>query len=110
MTATGPRLTEKEFQAQVIQLARLMGYRMTHFRPARTARGWCTPIIGDPGFVDLVLAKPGRVLMPELKVPPNKTTADQDEWLRVLDGATVWAGVWEPKDWPEIERKLTSDR
>lgn len=36
-------VTEAQFQAAVVDLARLAGWRVAHFRPARTSHGWATP-------------------------------------------------------------------
>jgi len=61
-------MTEREFQQAVVQLARLMGWRVHHTRPALTQRGrWLTPIQGDAGFPDLVLCRPPRLILAELK-------------------------------------------
>ena len=47
-------MSERELQDAVIQLARLLGWRVAHFRPAMTTRGWRTPVSADgAGFPDL---------------------------------------------------------
>jgi hypothetical protein len=61
-------VTEADLQATILDAARLLGWRACHFRPARTTRGWRTPVEGDPGFPDLTLAKAGVV-------PPRRSTA-----------------------------------
>jgi hypothetical protein len=69
-----PPPTEREFQRQVIDLARLLGWRCAHFRPGRTARGWRTPVQADgAGFPDLqpVRARDG-LLRP---LPPGTAKA-----------------------------------
>jgi len=99
-------MTEAEFLSQVIQLARLYHWRVSHFRPGRTARGgWRTAVQGDAGFPDLVLVRE-RVVMAELKVGRNKTTPEQDAWLRAFNEAGVLAVVWRPEDWNEIREIL----
>jgi hypothetical protein len=61
-------MTERDFQRAVVELARLMGWRVHHTRPALTQRGrWLTPIQGDAGFPDLVLCRPPRLVLAELK-------------------------------------------
>lgn len=77
-------MTESEFQANVIDLAHMLGWRVTHFRPAKTKHGWRTPLAGDPGFPDLVLARGGRVIFAELKSERGRLTADQEAWLDQL--------------------------
>lgn len=102
-----PKVTEAAFQAQVIALARLCGWRVAHFRPAQNARGdWRTPVAADgAGFPDLVLVR-DRVLFVELKTSTGKLTRDQVEW----GGALLKAGAtwtrWRPEDWATIERTL----
>lgn len=38
---------ERQWQAQVIELARILGWRVAHFRPALTKHGWRTPVQAD---------------------------------------------------------------
>ena len=61
-------MTEAQFQSAIVELARLLGYRVAHFRAAKTAHGWRTPVAADgAGWPDLTLAKPGRLLFVECK-------------------------------------------
>jgi len=55
---------EATFQACVVEVARLAGWRTLHIRPARRADGsWRTPIGGDgKGWPDLTLVRPPRLL------------------------------------------------
>jgi len=99
-------VSEEAFQRQVIALARLYGWRVAHFRSARTAKGWRTPVEGDKGFMDLVLARSGVVIIPELKTDVGIISADQQEWL---DAIGSQARVWRPRDWAEIELTLKGD-
>jgi hypothetical protein len=99
-------ISEEEFLNQVIDLANLHGWRAAHFRPAKTNRGWRTAMQGDKGFPDLVLLKDGKLVVPELKVGRNKTTADQDEWLRRFRECGAIAEVWRPEDWERIKAIL----
>src|SRR6202042_1235579 len=78
-------VTEAELQHGVIELARLLGYRVAHFRPALTTKGWRTPVEADgKGFPDLVLARPGRLIFAELKTNTGRATLEQGEWLSAL--------------------------
>lgn len=109
MTATVPRpkLTEAEFTAQVLELASVLGWRAAHFRPARTAQGWRTPVAGDGrGFPDLILVR-DRVVAAELKVGRNCTTPEQDAWLEAFRGAGVPSYTWRPEDWDAIQATLS---
>ena len=106
------RLTEKCFIAMVLQLAKLCGWRVAHFRPARTATGWRTPVQGDgKGFPDLLLIheRRGALLVAELKVGRGKVTADQDAWLAAFEAAGVPAYLWSPAEWDQIERVLKGE-
>ena len=104
-----PNPTEAEFTLEVIDLARLYGWRSAHFRPGMNARGeWRTAVAGDGvGFPDLLLIR-HRVIVAELKVGRNKTTREQDEWIAAFRRAGVPAFVWTPKDWPLIETTLSA--
>ena len=100
---------EESFQSAVIGMAHVFGWRVAHFRKARTLKSWRTAVSADgKGWPDLILCHEGRgiILARELKVPPNKTTPEQDVWLRVLRAVGVDAGVWTPDDWDEIEYVL----
>ena len=99
--------TEAEFTDQVIAFARLHRWRVAHFRPAKTSRGWRTPVQGDgKGFPDLVLVRGLRLVFAELKVGRNKTSPEQGGWIAALMGANQSMFVWYPGDWPNIERIL----
>lgn len=106
-------------------LAWVTDYATRVARPAwrryhtRNAKG------SDPGFPDLVLVRPPRLIFAELKTdsPRAKVTADQRAWLddlagvgidpgwedqarRRLSGPMVETYVWRPADRPDIERIL----
>jgi hypothetical protein len=107
---TTPRITEAEFLGQVLALTRLCGWRTAHFRPARTVAGWRTAVAGDGrGFPDLLLLRGERIIAAELKVPPNKLAAEQEEWLAAFRAAGVPAFVWVPTDWAAIEAELQGE-
>ena len=96
-------ISEADFQSAVIDLAMLYHWRVCHFRPARTAKGWRTPIIGHKGFPDLVLAREGRVIIAELKRQHAKIEPSQLIWQHHLGEL---ARAWRPSDWPEIAKEL----
>ncbi len=91
-----PSITEREFQAQVVQLARLCGWMVYHTHDSRRSAA---------GFPDLVLVRE-TVLFVELKVPPNRLSPDQAAWVERLRGAGQAACVWTPDQWGEIELTL----
>lgn len=101
-------MTEAELQATIVDACRLLGYRVAHFRPARTAHGWRTPMTGDAGFPDLVCARPGRAFALELKTARGRLGPGQAEWLQALHGATVHAQVVQPATLDEILELLAA--
>jgi hypothetical protein len=105
------REREREFQQAVIDLARLMGWRVHHTRPALTQRGrWLTPLQGDAGFPDLVLCRPPRVIFAELKRAGGRLTHAQRGWLEALQAcAGVECYLWTPADWDAIVQHLRKE-
>lgn len=103
------RQREGEFQGQVIKLARLFGWRVAHFRPAKTSKGWRTPVSADgKGFPDLIVAKAPKLIVAELKTDRGKTSDDQDAWLEAFGRTTKLrlVCVWRPRDWSDIESAI----
>lgn len=103
-----PRITEAEFTNQVLQLARLRGWRTAHFRPARTAAGWRTPVQGDgKGWPDLVLVRRERIVVVELKrSKKERLRPEQADWIWALEQTSIEVAIWTPEDWPIIEKVL----
>ncbi len=94
------RMSEHELELAVVEVARLLRWRVAHFRAARSGRGWRTPVAYDAqGWPDLTLVGHGRLLVRELKVGRGEPTPEQAEWLAALRAAGVDAGVWREADW-----------
>jgi len=88
-------ISEKAFQAQVLDLARLSGWLVYHTHDSRRSA---------PGFPDLVLVRPPVVLFAELKSEEGRLRPEQRDWLEAMWGCgDVEARLWRPSDWPEIE-------
>jgi len=104
-------ISEADFTRQVLDLARLLGWRTAHFRPGMMRSGkWVTPVQGDgKGFPDLVLVRGPVLLFVELKVGRNKITFEQGMWLAAFKRAGQRALLWTPADWPDIEKVLRGD-
>lgn len=107
-----PGETEAQFQARFVAYARGKGWnRIAHFRRVRVQRKdgstyWETPVAEDgAGFLDLELVR-DRLVKVELKVRPNKPTAEQEEWLEAYRKAGVEAHVFYPEDFALIEKVL----
>jgi len=91
--------TEAELQDAIIEAAHIYGFRVAHFRPALTTKGWRTPVSADgKGFYDLVLAKPGRIIMVECKSTNGTLSDDQQKWRDAVWGACEYY-CWRPDDW-----------
>jgi hypothetical protein len=104
---TAPAVTETAFQAQVVELARICGWRCNHIRRSiGKGRRWttATSVVGWP---DLMLYRPGQFLAVELKTDTGKLTADQSKVLDDLRAAGIDARCWRPADFPEIQATLT---
>jgi hypothetical protein len=87
-------VTEAQFLAQVIQLAKILGYRAYH--PALSK--W-----SERGWPDVALVRPPRFILAELKSDKGKVTPQQQEWLDDLarcPGVEVW--LWRPSDFEQI--------
>lgn len=101
---------ESDFQAQVIEAAEVyLGWRVVHFRPARTKHGWRTPVSGSlgKGWPDLIMAKGDRLLAVELKGNDKaEMTEEQRDVMEVLRRAGVECYCWRPSQWPDVERVL----
>ena len=92
-------MTENDFLNQLLDLAKVLGWRRAHFRPARTAYGWRTAVSGDGvGFPDLILVRGRRILAVELKSQRGALTEEQGDWLTSLQVAGVETHVWRPAD------------
>lgn len=80
-------MTEADFQDQIVQWARLRGWRLYHTYNSRGS---------DAGFPDLVLVRESRCVVAELKTETGAVSAAQMEWLEALADAGVETYVWRP--------------
>lgn len=99
--------TEAGFQAAVVQLAELHGWRWWHDNDSRRNKS---------GFPDLVLVRDGVLIFAELKTEKGRVSPAQTEWLAALElvghdsVGVVQVHVWRPRDWPTIESTLSRRR
>jgi len=100
--------TEKEFQACVVDFAKLHGWLVSHARPVCvTVNGretYRTALQGHPGAPDLLLAKGGRVILAELKSEKGKPSDMQLAWLAACGDH---GRLWRPSDWDDIFEELS---
>lgn len=103
-----PPISEAEFQAQVVELAGILGWRVMHVRSSIGKGKRWTTATSVVGWLDLFLwhSRHG-VLARELKSDTGKVTPEQAEVIQSLNEAGVNAGVWRPSDWDEIQRTLS---
>ncbi len=110
ITSTLSKGPEAVLQAKIMDMARLFGWRRTHFRTAYQpgAERWVTPMSGEKGFPDLVLVRPPRLIFAELKSKTGRLSLDQELWLadleRIPTGIEVY--LWRPSDIDEIQAIL----
>ena len=103
---TGLQISEAEWQQQVIDLAHAHGWMCAHFRPARTSKGWVTPVAADgQGFPDLVLTRE-RVMFVELKSQRGRLSEQQRLWIVSLRAAGAEVHVWKPDHFDHAHQTL----
>ena len=97
--------SEADFQKTLIDLLHCYGYRVAHFRPAKTDKGWRTPVSADgSGWPDLFVVHPdsGNAFAVECKSDTGKLSPEQENWIEWLRACGIRTFVWMPKMWPEI--------
>jgi hypothetical protein len=93
-----PAISEKEFQAAVVALARRHGWLCFHPFDSRRS---------EAGFPDLVMVRPPRLVFAELKSVTGRVTPAQQMWVDCLKAVPgVEVHVWLPANWPAIVRTL----
>jgi hypothetical protein len=111
-------VTEDELLAAVIDLCRLRGCTVAHFRPARVkdrdgSDRWVTAVQGDgKGYPDLTIVGPAGVLFRELKSATGTLSPEQKGWSLKLRAAGADFAVWTPADLRcgRIDRELRALR
>jgi hypothetical protein len=100
----GFQLTETQLQTQLMRFARDRGWLAYHALKAQIKPGvWVTPMIGDKGLPDVILARRGVIWFFEIKGPHGSPDVGQKRWLEALGDR---ARVVRPEDWDEIARLL----
>jgi hypothetical protein len=91
-------LTEKQWQAQVTDLAKVYRWAVYHTQISK----W-----SEAGWPDLALCRPPRLILAELKSDKGKTTEGQRYWLNLLDGCPgVETHLWRPADFDAVCQAL----
>lgn len=106
-------MTENDLLRSVLQMARLFGLHVAHFRTAQAKSGnWITAVQGDgKGYPDLTIVGAGGILFRELKAARGAPSPEQKVWLAKLN-AVGDADIWKPDDLHSgrIEQELKSIR
>lgn len=110
MTKLKLTVTELDYEQTILDMAKIAGWRRHGERPALSKKGYRTPIKGEAGWPDLILAKGRQMIAAELKVirPDNKPTLDQIAWLERLDaipGVTALV-LWLPDEMDRFNAAL----
>ncbi len=87
---------EREWQAQVTEAARLLGWRVYHTHDSRRS---------EPGWPDLAMVRE-RFIVAELKTETGKVSPAQQRWLTALRAAGVETYIWRPSDYERMVQTL----
>ncbi len=94
------KLTEAEFQAQIVEFAQVRSWRHYHTHDSQRSAD---------GFPDLVLVRFGRLIFAELKTATGRVNIHQWDWLTDLSVTTAETYLWRPDDWNEIVTLLSHE-
>lgn len=106
-------VSEKEWQAHVLEVAERLGWTWWHDaasnRPRRCYRcgAGTRGERNTKGLPDLLLVRGDRLIWVELKKQDGVTSTEQRKWIADLRAAGQTVYVWRPADWDTIERVLT---
>ena len=95
-TKTQMPITERQFANQIIDLCKLFGWLYY--------RAWISP----SGYPDIILVRPPRVILVELKTEKGQPTESQWIWLYTLQHCPgVECYLWRPSDFEAITEILS---
>ena len=96
-----PAPSEKEFQSDVIDLAKRHGWMTYHTYDSRRS---------EPGFLDLVLLRGEVAIISELKKSESeRLTAEQANWFEAWEAVRrIEVRLWTPERWAEIRRMIAA--
>jgi hypothetical protein len=90
--------TEGMLYRQVTELAHLYGWAVYHPLDSRGS---------EPGWPDLALVRPPRLVLAELKSQRGRVSQAQRRWLDLLGACPgVEVHLWRPGDWPRVVEVL----
>lgn len=86
-------IPESEWEQQVEQIASLFGWLKFHTYDARRS---------EEGFPDLILLRPPRLVVSELKKMGEDPRAEQLGWLRSFRACGAETYIWRPSDFDQV--------
>jgi len=108
-----PKLTERAWQADVLKIARLFGWRWWHDRATNFPRACpkCKAPLriprNDAGWPDLFMVRGDTLVVAEIKSDRNYPTPEQREWLEAFRQVRrIVVVVWKPKDAQKVAEVL----
>jgi VRR-NUC domain-containing protein len=112
MTTKTVDMSEKAFQASVLDLAERLNWKTAHFHDSRRqvrGRDGKPRTIGDSaaaGFPDVVFVRRDRLIFAELKREKGRLLPSQVDWLADLERTEAEVYLWRPADWSQVESVL----
>ena len=97
MKAQDSAVSERAFQAAIVELATLLGWRSYHVPDSRRC---------EAGWPDLALWRPPRFLLAELKTNKGRVRLIQQQTIDELRECGLEVYLWRPNMWSEIEATL----
>lgn len=85
-------MTEAELLDEVTGECTRLGLLWIHNPDSRLIRG-------TPGFPDVLICSPLKLMLAELKGEDGQTSAEQDRWSWALLMAGIEYRLWDPSDW-----------
>jgi hypothetical protein len=92
---------ERDFRDELVKLFKLLGWR--HYFTQRSEHS-------PAGFPDLVLTRPPRVIVAELKAENGRMTPAQKDWRADFEASPgVEYYLWKPSDWDALTAVLQGE-
>lgn len=97
---------ESDWQATVVELLEVLGYRTMHVRRTIGKGNRWTTSTSVSGWPDLFAWRPGRLVAIELKSQRGRVTPEQEQVLAELAEAGVDCRMARPDDFDELHEWL----
>lgn len=91
------RMSEDQWQAEVVQLAGMFGWKCTHFYNMR---------MNEEGFPDLLIMRSDEYILAELKTERGSLNAAQKRWHMHASLFGITVHVWRPRHYRDAVRVL----